>query len=137
MSGFLRRVNRTKVSPDLIGEVMEMHANLPAEDRTAFEVRAIRMAQLLTDKGFSGRQHADMALAIEFRITALARLLQSRDVRGWSLPGEEQGQEYLHVDLLRAAATEPVIESADGQACFDPEAFRTSVLAFADPKGNG
>jgi hypothetical protein len=25
----LKRVNRTKVLPELIGEVMEMHANLP------------------------------------------------------------------------------------------------------------
>lgn len=131
----LRQVNRTKIKPELIGEVMKMHANLPPEDRGIFELRVLAITQLLADKGFKGRRHADMALAIEFRLTALARLLQEQEVRGWTRPGEERGQEYLNAVLIRAAATEPLIKSADDQLCFDPKSFRKCILRLAKPKG--
>ena len=136
MAAFLKRVNRTKVPPELIGEVMEMHANLPPEDGSAFEIRTVRIFELLAEKGFKGPKHAGLAVAVEFRITTLARLLASQEVRGWSLPGVEPGQENIHADVVSAAAEEPIIETADHQAGFDPESFRKRVLALAEAKGH-
>ncbi len=47
----LDQVNRTAVSADLLGEVLELHAAMPAEDRPVFEVRAVRLFELLDRKG--------------------------------------------------------------------------------------
>jgi hypothetical protein len=51
MSDFLKTVNKTKVEPALLGDVMQMHADMPAEDRSSFEARAFRMFDLLNACG--------------------------------------------------------------------------------------
>jgi hypothetical protein len=82
--GFLERVNRTPVSPTLLGEAMELHANMAPEDRPVFEARAIQLFEFLKDKGFTGRRRSDLVLAINFRLTALARLVQGDHVKAMS-----------------------------------------------------
>lgn len=131
---FLDRVNTTQVSPELLGQVMTMYAELDAKDRRVQEVRMFRLFDLLKENGLKGRRHADVATAVEFRLEALAGLLQQRDVRGWTLPAEE-GAEYVHFDLLRVAATQPMIESTKNRVAFEPELFRMRVLELAEPKG--
>ena len=49
-------------------------------------------------------------------------------MRGWPLPAGQDGADFVHPDLIRAAAEEPVIEDANGQPAFDPESFRNRVL---------
>ena len=71
--GFLERVNRTPVSPKLLGEAMELHANMAPEDRPVFEARAFQLFEFLKEKGFTGRRHSDLALAIEFLGSPLSR----------------------------------------------------------------
>jgi hypothetical protein len=131
---FLDEVNATVVSPEMLGEVMQMHADMLPADRQVHEVRMIRLFELLKAKGLKGRRHSDMAMAIDFRLSALAHLISEHDVRGWTLPAEP-GVEYVHFDVLRAAADEPVIENDERQAGFEPERFRLRVLALSDPKG--
>jgi hypothetical protein len=133
MPNFLEQVNRTVVSAEVLGEAIKMHAAMPAEDRPV-EVRAIRLFELL-DKKKLGRDRAALALAIDFRLTALARLHDKDVLRGWSMPGNEPGVEFIHADLVLAAAEEPVIEDAAGQVAFDPKSFRRRLLANAETRG--
>jgi hypothetical protein len=135
MTSFLERVNRTSVSASLLGEVIEMHSAMSAEDRPVFEVRVIRLFELLDRKGLTQDRGA-LATAIDFRLTALARLQSDDPVRGWSMPGGEPGVQFIHADLVKAAAEEPMIEDAAGQAAFDAESFRRRVLANAEARGH-
>jgi|GEM_PF-974544 len=131
---FLVRVNRTKVTADLLGEVLEMHAAMSAEDRPVFEARAIRIFELLERKGLNEDRGA-LATAIDFRLTALARLQKDNALHGWTMPGTEAGMDYIHADLLKAAAEEPLIEK-HGQAVFDVQSFQNRVLTNAKMRGS-
>ena len=135
MSSFLEKANRTKVTAELLGEVMQMHAEMRPEERGVFEARAIAVFQLLTDKGFKGRRHSDLAMAIDFRLQALSRLIEADRTRGWTLPGGADGRSYLHADLLKAAAREPIIENADKQASFNPDSFSRRLMELTQAKG--
>lgn len=131
----LKRINRTPVSPTLLGEALERHSAMPAEDRSVFEAQAIELFRFLEEKGFEGNRLSDLALAINFRLTALARLVKGDQIHGWTLPGDEDGQVFLHADVLKAAAKEPLIENAEGQAAFDGRAFAQHVLRVAEARG--
>ena len=48
---FLMHANRVKVSPQLLGEAMKVHAVLAPEDRKSFEARTISIIQMLERKG--------------------------------------------------------------------------------------
>ena len=135
MSSFLDKVNRTMVAPELLGEAMQMRAETPVEDRRVFEARSLALYQMLAEKGFKGRRHADLAMAIEFRLQALSRLVDAGMTRGWTLPGDPNGRTYLHADVLWAAAREPLIESADKQASFDADGFSRRLLELTEAKG--
>jgi hypothetical protein len=74
-------------------------------------------------------------MAIDFRLQALARLRKDSVLRGWSIPGAEPGLRYIHADVLKAAAQEPIIEDEAKQAAFDAESFRRRVLANAEARG--
>lgn len=131
----LKRVNRTRVSPALLAEAMELHSDMPAEDRPAFEARAFELFRFLTGKGFEGTRLSDLAVAINFRLTALAYLVQGDQMRGWTLPGDTEGLTYLHADVLKAAAKEPLIEDAEGKAAFDGPTFSERLLRVSAVRG--
>src|SRR5690349_3933734 len=104
MAGFLDGVNRTKVSPELLGEVVQMHAAMAPEDRPVYEARAFRLFELLKTKGVRTGKIAALATAIDFRLTALARLQRDAALRGWSMPGQEPGAISISADALKVAA---------------------------------
>ena len=79
----LERTNQTPVSPELFVEAMELFAEMPPEDRSVLDVRTLRLVDFLRAKGFSGRHHADLVVAITFRSFALTHLVQSDPVKGW------------------------------------------------------
>ena len=135
MSSFLDKVNRTMVAPELLGEAMQMHAETQTDDRRVFKARSIALFQMLANRGFTGRRHADLAVAIEFRLQALSRLVEAGIARGWTLAGDADGRTYLHADVLWAAAREPLIESADKQASFDADGFSRRLLELTEAKG--
>jgi hypothetical protein len=135
MAGFLGRVNRTKVSPELLVEVLQMHAAMAPEDRGVFEARAFRIFELLKSKGLRTSKIASVATAIDFRLTALARLEHDAALRGWSIPRQEPGVASISIEALKAAAEEPLIENAEGKAVFDAESFRRRILANVEPDG--
>lgn len=100
-----------------------------------FEPRAFQLFEFLKRRGFTGRRHSDLALAINFRLTALARLVQGDHVKGWTLLGREEGLIHLHADVLKVAAKEPLIENPDGTVAFDVSSFTHRILQIAQAKG--
>ena len=115
----LERANQTPVSPELFVEAMELFVEMPPEDRSVFDVRLV---DFLRAKGFSGRHHADLVVAITFRSFALAHLVQSDPVKGWIISADERGMARLHAEIVRAAAAHIDGEVAlrvqvDGQDC--------------------
>jgi hypothetical protein len=135
MDRYLDRVNRTKVKPDLLVEVLQMHAAMAPEDRGVLEARAFRIFELLKSKGLRSSRIASLATAIDFRLTALARLEHDTALRGWSVPLQEPGVSSISTEAIRAAAEEPLVENAEGKATFDAERFRRRVLASVKPDG--
>jgi hypothetical protein len=136
MAGYLETVNRTKVSPELLVEVVQLHTAMAPEDRPVFEARAFRIFELLKSKGVrSDRKIAALATAIDFRLTALARLQRDAVLRGWSMPGRESGAISISIDALKVAADEPLIENAEKQAAFDADSFRRRLLSITEPDG--
>jgi hypothetical protein len=131
---FKNDINTTKVPADLLGEVMVMWAVLPSTERDIFELRATRVLDLLAKKG-CGKECGLLAMAITIRLMALDAVLEDGAVRGWILPGSELGISYLHADLLRAAAEEPVVEGPEGQPVFIAGSFRQRLLENAASRG--
>ena len=119
--------NRTPVSPQLLGEAMEMYAGVPGETRLR------RLFDLLRDRGFTGARYGDLAIAINFRLTALARLVPSYAANGWTLPGRD-GAIPLPADVLvEAAAEQTLVEDVDG-VVFDVDDFARRVLQLAEAR---
>lgn len=138
VTDFLDRVNRVPVSVDLLVDALAMHAKMPVADRGDYRARACRTLDLLDRKGLC--RTADdlhiLAMLIDLRLSAVARLeVMNRVLKGWSIPAGEFGVSSLHLDVIRAAAEEPLIEDGEGQACFNPDSFQQRLLAIATPAG--
>jgi hypothetical protein len=131
----LKRASRTRVSPGLLGEALEIYASMPSEDRPAFEARAFRPFEMLNDKGFSDRRLSDLAVAINLRLTALAQLVKGDYVRGWTLVGQDNRSTWLHVYVLKAAVIEPLIEDANGEVAFDAANFARRLMTLTKVEG--
>jgi hypothetical protein len=136
MAGYLQQVNRMKIRPELLREVIEMHAEMAQEDRPVFEERVFRIIELLKEKGIRPSRVADIAIAIDFRLTALARLQRDSALREWSRPSGDLGAIAISINVIAAAAEEKLIENDEGQAVFNPESFRRRVLAKTEPDGH-
>lgn len=135
LAAALKQINRIPVSSEMLEEALLRHSAMPAEKRSVFEARISVLIQFIEEKGFNGSRLSDLALAINFRLTALAHLVKGDQMHQWTLPGDERGQVLLHADMLKAAAKEPLIENAKGQAAFDSPAFAKHVLRVAEARG--
>lgn len=131
---FKRRINAVTVSPDLLAEAMVMIAGLPAADRDSFELRTARVVEMVERKGW-GEASCFVAMAVTVRLMALDAVLDERAIQQWRLPGGECGGSYVHHELLRVAAEEPVLEGPDGQPAFAVAAFCRRLAATAASKG--
>jgi hypothetical protein len=135
MTEYLDVVNRRKVSPQLLIEIVQMHTAMAAADRPIFERRAFRMFELPHNKGVRGRKAAALVTAIDIRLRALARLQQDACCADGFIPGREPGSVSIARDALTVAAAEPLIENAQHQAVFDAGSFRRRLLAIMEPAG--
>jgi hypothetical protein len=131
----LDRANRTPVPPELLVEAIELFAEMPCEEQSVLDLRTLRLVELLRTKGFSGRRHADLVVAIIFRSSALAHLVRCEPVNGWIVSAEQRGITRLHAELIRAAAEEALIEDPDSVATFDLRSFSRRILDLAQPQG--
>ncbi|MFC3713054.1 hypothetical protein ACFOMD_10750 [Sphingoaurantiacus capsulatus] len=127
-------MNKTKVDPELLADVLNMHADMPAEDRGSFEARAFGIFRLLADRGYS-QEGGALATAISLRLTALALLARENGGRGFTMPGDEDGMDWVHADLVRCAAEEPLVEGDDEQAVFNRRSFEQRLLSICTAQG--
>jgi hypothetical protein len=130
---FKNDLNKTKVTPELLGEVMVMYAGLPPEERI-FEARAKRVIELLYNRGH-GINCGLLAMAITIRLMALDVILRDHEVQGWTLPGDGPDVTYVHSYLLKVAAEAPLQEGPNSQPIFDSTDFRRRVLRIAGTRG--
>ncbi len=135
MYGFTERAMSTEVSPELLAASMEAIGELPADQRGSFEGRAFCLFRLLEELDEAG-EAALIAFAIQLRLEALARLHDDRGLRAWTVPGDAEGADYIHADVVAAAAVEPLVAIDDHTVGFDPESFRARVLADAAVRGH-
>lgn len=129
--GILEKANRTQVSPELLGEAMEIYANMPPEDRSVLDARLIRVFDFLRAKGFTGRREADLAAAVNFRLTALARIVQSSLIQGRTLSDRGNPIPEQADVLVEAAAKETLVEDDDGCVAFDAGSFERRIVQLA------
>ena len=137
MSDFLKfknDINAIEVAAELLGEVMDMYAAMPPDERLIFEMRAMRVLQLLAKQGHDANRGM-VAMTITIRLMALDAVLEDDQLQGWVLPGPEPGLTFVHADLLKAAAEEPLIEGPEGHPMFVPGSFRQRVLQIAATRG--
>lgn len=135
MSECLDRINRTKVPPELLAEVMARYAAMVPSERGSFEARALELIQLLDAKGFSEERKADLLLAIQFRMEALAHCALDSAAQGWSMSGMESGQVLLHPDLVNAATEVPLVEDHLKRVVFDYASLKEQALLLVRPDG--
>ena len=132
MKKFLKHANKVKVDPELMNDILKAVADLPAGDRD-FEGTTIEVVKRVADLDLPERERMDLGLAINFRFMAFARLMQSGGGRGWRVPGKD-GCTFVHEELIRAAAEEPMIQVND-EVVFDEESFHRRLLALAETHG--
>ena len=123
------RVNRTQVDAKLLEAVLARLAEQPAEARPFFEARTFGIFALLSERGWRGKRLGTLAIAIEFRLAALSRLLNAEGGRGFTSHGDATGAALLHADLVRCAAEEPLIDQ-DDQPTFAIESFERRLLTI-------
>jgi hypothetical protein len=136
--GCFERFGKSQPDASFAGAVRRSDGTLvemPPEVRSVFDVRTLRLVDFLTAKGFSGRHHADLVVAITFRSFALAHLVQSDPLKGWIISADERDMTRLHAEIVRAAAEEALVEDRDSVATFDVRSFARRILHLAQPQG--
>jgi hypothetical protein len=127
MDKTLERANRAIVrKQDILRFVQELVKREAPSDRD-FEARAILLARIYRDP--------DVAMAIEFRMEALARLMDGNNPKGWTLPPGQDGAVLTAEPVFAAAAMQPLIE-VNGRPAFERAAFFNKVLELASVDGN-
>ena len=111
--GMIEQVKRTKVALKDIRTFVEATESDPPEDRS-FEHTIMRLVEL-----FPGTKNADKRMAISFRMTALALLLENGTNDGISFIKRSDGSVSLNDSIFAAVAESPLIEN-DNQLIFDP-----------------
>ena len=136
LAGMLERVNRVRVTAELLGAVLHAQTGTPARGRSPEEAAMLRIFQLLMNKGYRSGELRMIATAIEFRLTALANLVADDGFPAWSVPRDEAHPAVITYEMLQAGADEPLIEDADGQAAFHLESFLRRVLMSNGSSGH-
>jgi len=127
----IERVNKYRLPAKLLKAATAVLADLPQESRRTFEGRAIAVIHLLDELNYpGGSKRALIATSIQFRLEALARLRDCPAYKAWAVRAREKsGPDFVHSDLLAAAAVEPIIGEPEGhEVRFDETKFFERVL---------
>lgn len=132
---YVDRVNKTTLDPALLIEASGLHPD-SSTDHFDFTDATIATTELLAQKGIQGRLRQDFLLAIQFRMTALAAILESGapEANGFSFRDQKSGAVFINDTLFKAAACVPLIER-DNQAHFDRRVFFEEVLRISETSG--
>ncbi len=130
------RVNAAPLDPDLLRGALEMMAELDAAERRDFEDRTFAIVKFVAERAdeMTDQERSTACVAIGFRLEALARLMLIEGARGWRLPGAEEGQDWIHDDVVRCACEEPLI-SSEREVSFDSDSFHRRLLGMTTPAG--
>jgi hypothetical protein len=125
---YVARINRVDVSSDdLLSLSKEIH-EMPPEQRD-WEGRAICAIRLFSEQ-------KDKALAVTWRLEALAKLISSESLPHWAKQEAEDGARMVAGSVFVAAAKEPILLSDEGPF-FNPETFLNCVLEQSEVEGQG
>jgi len=102
---FKDRINSARVTDSELIEATRAFHELPEKDRD-FEGRSILLVQMF-------RGDPDKVMAIDSRLRALAVIVESGKLPGWSTPVQEDGSSLLAQPVWQAAATVPLIFNSD------------------------
>jgi len=77
---------------------------------------------------------SDLLMAIQFRLEALARLQDQPSYRAWPMNSTTPGMQYVHADIVAAAANAPLLMTGR-VASFEPQSFFKLVLESSEARG--
>lgn len=132
MKNAIREALARPIDPTLLEEVLKAVDAMAPEDR-GFEGTSIATVRILHERDVPDDDRVIIAMGISFRLRALAKLTADGGGRGWVLPGEP-GADFVHEELLRCAAEEPLVE-VEGEPTFDAGSFHRRLLALAETRG--
>jgi len=132
---FIQDINTQNISAALLGEVMIMWASLPPEEWKDFNRKLQRVVEFVDGKR-PDVNNPLLAMAVALRLMALDAMVVDPAVRGWLIPEKSpDGITYIHGDLLKVAAEQPVLEGLAGEPVFDREAFHSRLMELAATQG--
>jgi hypothetical protein len=117
----IAQVNDNPPTREQMAAYIAACAVLPATDRN-FEMHAITWTQLFP-------RHTEQGVSAQFRVEALARLVNQSPLPGWTEPQSDGGLLTREV-IFAAAAAEPVIEKG-GELTFDRESLLKRAFQLA------
>ena len=126
---------QTKVTPEILGRVLQAFGEMEPEDRKDMTGRALMVIRILDEEGLLDEE-PHLAAAIEFRLEALARLAARPELKAWSIPGDVKGMVRLDPVVLEAAASEP-LRDFNNRVAFDPESFFKRLMYISGEAGHG
>ena len=112
------------IPTELLGKVFDLYTEMPADDLVDFESRFFGLCEYLQEIGLENEPQS-FALIIDRRLAALAKFVVNAD----GDKSEGSGMNYGRADLIRCAATQPLIEDDEGQVTFDRESFHRCLRA--------
>lgn len=105
---FFDQIKRYELDPELLMGTLEAIADMEPEDRKSFEGRTITIIRFVHERDVSDGDRPDAAMAINFRLMALAKL----DLPAF-VADRKDGPDLLHEDVLRCAAQEPLVRDGE------------------------
>lgn len=122
----LSRLNAITVDPDLLAIAANALSDAPDDKRNDFDQRMIVLIDVLKRNPQEAKLSL-LALAIDFRLRALARLIEATFVLGCEVDLVSRRPRVTN-DALRAACKERLVRNKAGLASFDISSFKARLL---------
>ena len=120
------RINAIAIGEDMMSAAMIATAEMPAERRNNFDHRLAVLLEVM--RGFQAKSKIPItALAVDFRLRALVRLLEATYLPGCEIDIATRCPRISR-SVLRAACVEPLRSNGVGLAFFDLAGFKSRLL---------
>lgn len=122
----LERVNAIVISPETLAACIDSIAKLPDDSLRDFDRRMIALFELL-ERSHPRRKIALTAIAIDFRMRALSRVLACTFVVDCEVDLTKRHAK-ISPAAVRVASNEPLLRNELGVAIFDTRSFKARLL---------
>jgi hypothetical protein len=129
----ITKMNAIPLTVDLFKLVLRAVGDLPAAARADLSARTLAMSEVLERDKVPGN-HAEILLAVKFRVEALAGLSDEPAFGAWSTRAGIDGGDLVQEILIEIAATQPLI-ARDGKPAFEAASFFAAALAQGAAEG--